>query len=190
MRDPRRLTAGYRSAIDGYVRSFRPDAPDDRTGVVRRLIETSVGTLARRVRSPLEALLGVRLLEALARRAAVAWDPRSDVRPDRCPVRPVRLCCNFRVDRFSFDFWIQADRDSSVDRRPAQVTLVECDGAAWHWGRQLDRDRRKDEFSAELGWQLFRLPSRRILRNPTGCAEEIVNYALDGYVQTPGVLDD
>lgn len=188
MRDPMAFGESYKRAIQEYFREAVARPPE---GAAAELVLRSLEGLQRVVRSPLEALLGIQLVQAMARRGAACWDPRGGVRrPEAGEVRLAVLCSNFRVDRFSFDFWIQADRDSVVDRRPAQVTLVECDGAAWHWGSQLDRDRRKGELAAELGWNLFRLPARRILKNPSGCAGEIVNYALDGYVRTAGVLHD
>jgi hypothetical protein len=194
MRDPRPLKSGFRSAIDSYIAAAAP-IPFSRPDSADRLAVLSLTDLRRRARSPLEALFGVRLIEALARRRTVGWDPRdSGVRPEEVVllrvadgVRRVVLCCNFRLDRYVFDFWIRSDElvNGSAFTR---TVLVECDGAAWHWGRQIDVDRRKDELAAEFDWCLFRIPSSRIFAGPVQCAEEVVEYLLDGSFRVGGLM--
>jgi very-short-patch-repair endonuclease len=193
MRDPRRLTSEFRTAIDAHVAAAEPvrlDRPES-----DRLLALSLADLRLRSRSPLEALFGVRLIEALSRRRTVGWDPRdSSGRPEETAlvkvsddVRKVVLCCNFRLDRYTFDFWLRSEepKSGSIVQR---TVLVECDGAAWHWGRQIDVDRRKDELAAEFDWCLFRIPSSKIFAGPVKCAEEVVEYLLDGSFRVGGLI--
>jgi hypothetical protein len=180
--DIRKILDEYRAAIGQYLLSASskrfPEAPE----TADRLLSISLVWLGFQIRSPLEELLGVRLIEELARRRIVTWDPRMREEWD-CIESLARivdgvpravLCCNFRVDRFRFDFWIRYEN---------RVTVVEADGAAWHWGQAVDRDRRKDEFAADLDWYMFRMDSSKILKDPVACAEEIAEYVQYGRVK-------
>ena len=179
MRDVKKLLDAYREATGQYLLDSRPQRFPTESETADRLLSVSLVWLGFRVRSPLEELLGVRLIEEFARRRIVTWDPRAREEwpcldqwaraADGVP-RAV-LCCNLQVDRFHFDFWI---------RYGNRVTVVECDGAAWHWGRAIERDRQKDELAADFDWRMFRMDGARIMEEPLGCAQEIAEYVQHG----------
>lgn len=179
MRNPQKLLEAYASDAGRHLFSARPDRFAEPTA--DRLLSISLVWLAFRVRSPLEELFGVRLIEEFSRRRTVTWDPRSreewpsvgDLARMADGVQRVTLCCNLTVDRFRFDFWI---------RYVNCVTVVECDGLAWHWGKTLVRDRQKDELAEEFDWRMFRFDSGRILSDERRCVEKVVDYVLEGRV--------
>lgn len=59
-----------------------------------------------------------------------------------------------------------------------RMAVIECDGHYWH--SKLDvfaRDRRKDEYLKNLGYQVFRFTDREIRTSPTNCLNQVLAAA-------------
>lgn len=153
----------------------------DRFEHARDLAVRTIRWIARRQRSPLEELLGVELVVEFAARDVIVWDSRLLKKEPTVvgrwleevqTARKVDLRINRRTEDMIFDFWIDAG---------AGVTVIECDSLAWHWGqRAVDKDRRKDAWAAERGYEMFRFPSKRILEETDACVRTVVDHVLGG----------
>lgn len=152
----------YRTAMGSYLGGANPVRPGEPT--LDRLLDASLENLGVRAKSPFEEKVGVLLIEELSRNRIISVDPRtSDVSDVQ---RLAIMYCNRRLERFTFDFWLRLD---------GRVAVVECDGESWHRGEQLWRDKRKNEFCGELGWEMFRIPSGK-MQWCGSVAVMVVNY--------------
>ena len=61
---------------------------------------------------------------------------------------------------------------------PRRRAVIECDGRYWH--NKLDvfaRDRRKDEYLKNLGYQVFRFSDKEIRNSPSDCIHQVLALA-------------
>ncbi len=188
MRDVRKILNSYEAVRGQYVCAARvafaaPERPDgwnwsEADSLVRRVLER----IRTKSLSPLEECMGVALVVEVARRGAVVWDRRLAAESDRAPAWRAAVPADVRVafveiarrfDDLSLDFLVGCEE---LNRR--RIAAVECDGAAWHWGEALVRDRAKDARVAEIGWTMFRFTGKEILSDQTGRARDVVNFVL------------
>lgn len=53
--------------------------------------------------------------------------------------------------------------------------VIECDGSYWHrLFKVVVRDRRKDDYLASLGYQVFRFTEREIRKSPSDCVDRVL----------------
>ncbi len=58
---------------------------------------------------------------------------------------------------------------------PERHVVIECDGRYWHSFAQVFlRDRRKNRFLAEKGYQVFRLSEAEIRKSPSSCVNHVL----------------
>lgn len=127
-----------------------------------KLARHSASATRFRLRSPLEDHMVSALYLELIARKIIPYDGRLVAKDDRFPdwlaasvsIPKVDIRCNRRIDRFVFDFTLETS---------GRRATVECDGLAWHWGRQQERDREKDELAAARGYRMFRYVSKVLL---------------------------
>ena len=60
----------------------------------------------------------------------------------------------------------------------AAKLVIEVDGAGHTEDREIERDRRRDEYMARLGYRVVRIPAVDVLRNVEDVAQGLVEVAL------------
>ena len=60
---------------------------------------------------------------------------------------------------------------------PAAKLAIEVDGAAHGMGNRPERDARRDAFVMKEGIETVRVSARSVLDDPTGIADQIIEYA-------------
>lgn len=63
-------------------------------------------------------------------------------------------------------------------RKGLATAVVECDGHEFHEKTklQVERDKKRDRFMQGQGYHVFRFSGSEIWRDPTSCAQEILDY--------------
>lgn len=100
-----------------------------------------------------------------------------------------------QIDRFRVDFLIRAYTmgtvakltDTGVEKVNSQPhwrkLVVECDGHQFHerTKEQAASDRSRDRALMGFGYDVFRFTGSELWRDPWGCAEQVVEWAVRGY---------
>jgi hypothetical protein len=100
----------------------------------------------------------------------------------------VVLASDVHVYGYRIDLVASLSLDAEIDRNapmPCEaVILVECDGHEWHerTPQQAAKDRARDrEILLKSGLPVVRFTGSEIVRDPDGCAKEVVDLALDSW---------
>lgn len=92
-------------------------------------------------------------------------------------VRPQAKIGGYRVD-----FLVHAHdhKDRSKGRRRL---VIECDGHQFHerTKEQAAKDRSRDRWLTSHDYDVFRFTGSEIWRNPWGCAEQVLDWAVKGW---------
>lgn len=95
-------------------------------------------------------------------------------------VEPQKQLTDWRVD-FLVNVWAYGTEWGGVVRPPGWVQMiVECDGHDFHerTKEQAAKDRGRDRWAQEKGYTVFRFTGSELYRDPWGCAEQVINWAV------------
>jgi very-short-patch-repair endonuclease len=153
-----------------YRGSEEIDQQPVRLGDACKLLELAVEALKLRdvCESPIEIMLGAEIMVQIE---PLFRDQKFELIPQ------------YALNPYRFDFAV---------RIGAPILLIECDGAAFHTGReQRDHDRRKDQWAKLHGFEVVRFSGSEIHSRPADCVETITARLLllhlRGAAPTPSV---
>ncbi|MFE0233483.1 endonuclease domain-containing protein [Brucella anthropi] len=96
-----------------------------------------------------------------------------------------------QIDQFRVDFVLSAWTFGTIhhNHRRSETSphwrklVIECDGHDFHerTKEQAAKDRSRDRELSDLGYDVFRFTGSELWRDPWGCTEPILNWALRGW---------
>lgn len=113
------------------------------------------------------------------------WDYEEQA-TDGEPKGYVCIASDVHVHGYRVDLAVSLSLEEAVDcNTPTPcdpIVLVECDGHDWHerTPQQASRDRARDrEILLKSGLPVVRFTGSEIVRDPDGCAKEVIDLAID-----------
>lgn len=155
------------SDISGPIRKVLEEAQD----IILRQIESDRVFYTSRIESPIE--------EVMAMALGVAFKDSGFYPPANIFVggRDIYLELQAKLGKHRVDFLLRVGHYEG----PFEFLVIECDGHEFHERTKMQaaKDKGRDRWLQNKGYDVFRFTGSEIWNDPMGCARQVVEWAIE-----------